>query len=168
MSVQQFFDYLSQHSLVIVLYFVVIFILAFIVSVKQKKSPSNFLAKTLSALVFLVSVPGIMATILVFYSLFFIRQNLLEVNIILYFLPIISMIVTLFFISKKVSLNTLPGFDRLSGLMTVLVLTGMALLMLYKLRFVVGFFASIQSLLIFGVIFYFVFKSAMNKLTGKK
>jgi len=168
MSVQQFFDYLSQHSLVIVLYFVVIFILALGLSLKHKNSPSTLTAKILSTLIFLVSVPGIMATILVFYSLFFIRQNLLEVNIILYFLPIISMTVTLFFISKNVSLNTLPGFDRLSGLMTVLVLTGMALLMLYKLRFVVGFFASIQSLLIFGVIFYFVFKSAMNKLTGKK
>lgn len=168
MSVQQFIQYLSQHNMMIVSYFVVIFIVALGLSIRQKKSASKLSAQLLSGLVFLVSIPGIMATIIVFYSLFFIQMNLLEVNIILYFLPIIAMVLTLYSISKYTNLNTLPGFDRLSGLMTVLFLTGIALLMLYKLRFVVGFFASIQSLLIFGVIFYFVFKSAMKKLAGEK
>ena len=168
MSVQQFFSFLSEHTLWIVLYFVALFIMAFGFSLRQKKSPSRLNSQVLSTLVFLVSIPGIMATIVVFYSLFFVRLNLLEVNIVIYFLPIITMIVTLFVISKNVNLNKLPGFNRLSGLMTLLVLTGFALLLLYKLRFFVGFFASMQSLLIFGIVFYFLFKVALKKLGGGK
>ena len=168
MSVQQFFNFLSQHSLLIVLYFVVLLVLAFGFSIRHKKSPSRLNSKLLSVLVFLVSIPGIMATIIVFYSLFFIRLNLLEVNVVLYFLPILSMILTLFVISKNTSLNKLPGFNRLSGLMTLLVLTGFALLLLYKFRFVIGFFGSLQSLLIFGVIFYLLFNMAIRKFSNKK
>jgi hypothetical protein len=116
----------------------------------------------------MVCIPGILAAIVVFYSLFFVRINLLEVDIVIYFLPIIMMILTLFVIAKQVNLNRLPGFNRLSGLMTLLTLTGFILLLLYKLRFMVGFFASIQSLLIFGVVLYFLFKFALRKLGGDK
>ncbi|MBL4659170.1 MAG: hypothetical protein JKY19_02350 [Alcanivoracaceae bacterium] len=168
MSVQQFFSFLSDHTLWIVLFYVVILVLAIVFSYRQKKLSSQLNVKILSLLVFMVSIPGIMATIVVFYSLFFIRLNLLEVNIVVYFLPIITMIVTLLVISKKVNLNKLPGFNRLSGLMTLLVLTGLALLLLYKLRLFVGFFASMHSLLIFGIIFYFLFKIALRKLSGGK
>ncbi|MEW5724058.1 MAG: hypothetical protein AB1896_13190, partial [Thermodesulfobacteriota bacterium] len=48
-----------------------------------------------SLLVFWASLPGVLACLLTAYSLFFIRRNLLEVNVILYFFPIASMIVTL-------------------------------------------------------------------------
>ncbi|MFK8012720.1 MAG: hypothetical protein AB8B80_11800, partial [Marinicellaceae bacterium] len=89
-------------------------------------------------------------------------------NIILYFLPIIAMVLTLYSISKYTNLNTLPGFDRLSGLMTVLFLTGIVMLLLYKFRFVIGFFGSMQSLFILGIVLYFLFKVSLKKLSGKK
>lgn len=168
MSVQQFINFLSQHSLYIIIYFVAVFILAFGLSIHHKKSPTKLKSQLLSTLVFLVSIPGIMATIIIFYSLFFIRQNLLEVNMVLYFLPIIAMILTLFVIAKYTSLNSLPGFNRLSGLITLLILIGIVILLLYKLRFFIGFFGSMQSLFIIGVILYFIFNGALKKLGGKK
>jgi hypothetical protein len=168
MSVQSFFSFLSQHSLWIVIYFVAIFGLSLLISQRQKKVTTPLNAQILSLFVFMVCIPGILAAIVVFYSLFFVHINLLEVNVVIYFLPIVMMILTLFVIAKNVNLNGLPGFNRLSGLMTLLTFTGFILLLLYKLRFMVGFFASIQSLLIFGVVLYFIFKSALGKLRGNK
>lgn len=167
MSVQAFYNFLSEHSLWVVIYFVAIFGLSILISQRQKKMPSSLNAKLLSLFIFMVSIPGILAAIVVFYSLFFVRVNLLDVDIVVYFLPIVMMVLTLFFIAKKVNLNELPGFNRLSGLMTLLTLIGFILLLLYKLRFIVGFFASIQSLLIFGVILYFLFRSALSKFSGE-
>ena len=167
MSVQAFYNFLSEHSLWVVIYFVAIFGLSILISHRQKKMPSSLNAKLLSLFIFMVSIPGILAAIVVFYSLFFVRVNLLDVDILVYFLPIVMMVLTLFFIAKKLNLNELPGFNRLSGLMTLLTLIGFILLLLYKLRFIVGFFASIQSLLIFGVILYFLFRSTLSKFSGE-
>ncbi len=70
-----------------------------------------------SVLVYLACVPGMFAGVLTAYTLFISRENLLDVNPLVYFLPIVSMIVTLVLIRKSVSFEEVPGFDRLSGLM---------------------------------------------------
>jgi len=73
-----------------------------------------------SILVYLVCVPGMFAAILTAYALFFTRENLLDVNLLVYVLPLVSMIATLVFIRKNVSFDLIPGFDRLSGLMMMI------------------------------------------------
>jgi len=72
-----------------------------------------------SALVYLACVPGMFAGVLTAYTLFISRENLLDVNPLVYFLPVVSMVVTLVFIRKNVSFDEVPGFDRLSGLMVM-------------------------------------------------
>jgi hypothetical protein len=72
-----------------------------------------------SVLVYLVCVPGMFAGVLTAYTLFFSHENLLDVNPLVYFLPVVSMVVTLVFIRKNVSFDEVPGFDRLSGLMVM-------------------------------------------------
>lgn len=168
MSVQQFFDALSHHTSIIVLYFFIIFVVAFGLSFTHRSSPSHFKAVALSTVIHLVSIPGLMSLIVVFYNVFFTQTNLLEVNMAIYFLPIIAMIATFFAISQYTKLNALPGFNRLSGLMLLLSLTCICVLLLYKLRLFVGFFASIQSLVIFGIILYFLFGFAVKKIKGKR
>jgi hypothetical protein len=76
-----------------------------------------------SILVYMVCIPGIFSFVLVAYSVFFTRQNLLAVNAFVYFFPIVTMIVTLVVIGKKASWKRLPGVDRLYGLMIVLAIT---------------------------------------------
>ncbi len=72
-----------------------------------------------AVLVYLACVPGMFASVLTAYALFFGHENLLNVNLLVYFLPIVSMVVTLIFIRKNVSFDAVPGFDRLSGLMVM-------------------------------------------------
>ena len=70
--------------------------------------------------VYLTCVPGLFAAVVAAYSLFLTSTNLLEVNALVYLLPIVSMVVTLVLVRQTVNLDEVPGFHRLSGLMTVI------------------------------------------------
>ena len=87
-----------------------------------------------SVLIYSSCVPGMLAAIIVGYSVFFLRTNLLEVNFFIYFLPIISLVVTLVIIRKNVELDDIPGFDRLVGLCTLLGITFVLTLLIMKTR----------------------------------
>ena len=99
-----------------------------------------------SALVYLACVPGILAAVLTAYTLFFTRENLLDVNPVVYLLPIASMVATLVFIRKSVEFDLVPGFDRLSGLMVMIAITFGIVLAIDKTRIFIGFFGSIERL----------------------
>jgi hypothetical protein len=99
-----------------------------------------------SALVYLVCVPGMFASVLTAYAMFFRNENLLDANLLVYVLPIVSMIVTLVFIKRSVSFDAVPGFDRLSGLMMLMACSFGLALAVHKTRIFVGFFGSIEML----------------------
>ena len=72
-----------------------------------------------AVLVYLTCLPGMFAVVITAYSLFFSRENLLDANLLVFFLPIVSMVATLILIRKNVTFDEVPGFDRLSGLMAM-------------------------------------------------
>src|SRR5512141_563749 len=74
------------------------------------KSPWKYLY---SLLVYGVTVPGIFAIMFCAYTLFFTDDNLLDVSLTCYVLPMVSMIATLVLIRRNVSLELVPGFERL-------------------------------------------------------
>ncbi len=117
-----------------------------------------------SVLVYMVCIPGIIACVLIAYTLFFTRGNLLQVNMLVYFMPIIAMIVTLSLIKRKTAFKRLPGFDHLAGLMIVIGITFVILLLIYKTRIFIVFFSSIFSLFMFGVVLFILLKIGMKKL----
>jgi hypothetical protein len=73
-----------------------------------------------ATLVYISCVPGLFAAVVTAYSLFFTSANLLEVNALVYLLPIVSMVVTLVLLGQNVDFAEVPGFHRLSGLMTLI------------------------------------------------
>ncbi len=117
-----------------------------------------------SVLVYMVCIPGIISSVLIAYTLFFTHGNLLQVNVLVYFVPIMAMIVTLAIIKRKTAFKRLPGFDHLAGLMIVIGITFAILLMIYKTRIFIGFFSSVFSLLLFGVFLFIVLKIGLKKL----
>jgi hypothetical protein len=76
------------------------------------------------------------------------RENLLDVNPLVYFLPIIPMIVTLVFIHKTVSFDDVPGFNRLSGLMVMVACSFAVALAIQKTKIWIFFGGSIERLFI--------------------
>jgi ABC-type transport system involved in cytochrome c biogenesis permease subunit len=73
-----------------------------------------------SVLVYVACISGIFAATITAYTLFFSRGDLMEVNVLVYLLPVASMVATLVFVSKSVDFEEVPGFDRLSGLMVMI------------------------------------------------
>lgn len=73
-----------------------------------------------AVLVYLVCVPGMFSAVLTGYTLFFTNENLLDVNFLVYILPIISMAVTLLLMRRQVNFDDVPGFGRLTGLMAMI------------------------------------------------
>lgn len=107
-----------------------------------------------AVLIYLATVPGILSTLLVAYAIFFLHQNLLTVNFLVYFLPILSMIATWILVMKAVDPKTIPGVGRLTGLALVLGLTFAIVLFVYKTRIFVGFFGALADLLTLGLIVF--------------
>ena len=101
-----------------------------------------------AVLVYLACVPGMFAGVLTAYTLFFSRENLLDTNLLVYFLPIVSMIVTLVLIRQNVAFDEVPGFDRLSGLMMMVGCSFAIALAIQKTRIWIFFGGSIERLFI--------------------
>ena len=117
-----------------------------------------------SALVYGACVPGILAAVLTAYSLFFIRLNLLQVNILVYLLPIVIMILTLFVIGRNVNFAAVPGFDRLSGLMLILGISFAVALFIVKTRIWIFFGSSITTLFFIAIGAFILLKWGSRKL----
>jgi hypothetical protein len=137
----------------------------FISQGRARKNPWRYLY---SVFVYLVSAPGMLACVLIAYSLFFLRQNLLQVNVFVYFLPILSMIVTLALIARKVSWRYLPGVDRLYALMIALIITFGGILAIQKTRIFIGFFGSFKTLIVIAVIGFILLKWSLRKVIGPR
>jgi len=73
-----------------------------------------------AALVYISCVPGLFTAVVTAYAVFFTSTNLLEVNAVVYLLPTVSMVVTLVLLRQNVDVAEIPGFHRLSGLMTLI------------------------------------------------
>ena len=101
-----------------------------------------------SALVYLACIPGTFAATLTAYAMFFRNESLLDANLLIYFLPIFSMVTTLVLVSKRVEFKDVPGFDRLSGLMVLMACSFGVALAIHKTRIFVGFFGSVEMLFV--------------------
>ncbi|OMH34802.1 hypothetical protein [Motiliproteus sp. MSK22-1] len=169
MSVNELLSLVSAHNHEVIAFFVTIPLITFILSYMAKPAGSPGVAHyALSGVVYLVSFPGMFAATLVFYALLIAHQNMLEVNAVVYFLPILSMGLVFYLIRRKMAFERLPGFGRLSGLMLLLLLVCIVILFLYRLRFVIGFFSSIESLGVIAIVLFLLFKWATAKMMGHK
>ncbi len=111
-----------------------------------------------SVLVYLACVPGLFAAVLTAYTLFLSHENLLDVNPLVYFLPLVSMIVTLVLLRKNVDFKEVPGFDRLSGLMAMIGCSFDLALAIQKTNIWIFFGGSIEKLFLLAAAFFALLK----------
>ena len=166
MTIQDAIDLIGNYTLLISAYFALPPLLGWLMGYLSydRKGAVVTWDYIYSLLVYLVGIPGVVSTVLIGYSLFFVRQNLLEVNFLIYFLPVISMGLSFFLIGRRVSFDRLPGFDRLAGLMILIGLSFLVVLALFKLRLIIGFFASMETLVVIGIAIFVLFQYGASKL----
>lgn len=113
-----------------------------------------------SVATYLAVVPGVVSLVILGYSLFFSRENLLDQDLLTTFGPVVSMVLTLVLVRRRLTFTEVPGFGRLSGLITLVALSFAAALALDKTRIFVGFFGSIDRLFLLAAGIYALFQSA--------
>ena len=168
MTLQQLFDWIGQNPTLVIIFFIGLPILSFamtwVTAEHSYKAPWKFLY---SALIYAVCIPGIFATMLVAYTLFFENKSLLDVNLFVYFLPIVSMFATLLILSRKLQLEYIPGFDKISGLVFMIVAASMVIFLLSRMRIWTVFVGSIWHLFGLFAVLLIIFRVGFKRLFAK-
>ena len=111
-----------------------------------------------TVLVYVACAGGVVAALLTGYSLLFLHANLLAVNALVYFAPIVAMALTLWLIRRHVAFDLIPGFDRLSGLIVLIAVTFAIVFVLSRLFVGVVFLGSVWVLLAFAAFLFALLK----------
>ena len=167
MTLQDFFDLLGENNngFYVLSFFVLIPVTALIAGFMGKNeghlSPWKYLYTTL---IYLVCVPGIFAITLNVYKFLFERGSIMELNIYTQILPIISMIITFLIIRNNVSLDRVPGFGKLSGMVTMIVVLFAIMWFLEKTRIIIFSYMKIESFLFLLIALLIVFRYGWSKM----
>ncbi|MEM7352705.1 MAG: hypothetical protein AAF657_18035, partial [Acidobacteriota bacterium] len=94
--------------------------------------------------------------------------NLLDLDLLVFFLPPLSMVATLALIGRRVDFEDVPGFDRLFGLMMMIGVSFLLALAVQKTRIWIFFGASITSLFVFAVIAFLILRWASRMAFGSR
>lgn len=159
---------MGENPSLIMIYFIGLpilsFIMTWITNEDSYKSPWKFVY---SGLVYGACIPGIFATMLVAYSMFFENKSLLQVNFFVYFLPIISMFAVLLILSRKLHLENIPGFDKISGLIFMIIAASMVVFLLSRMRIWTVFIGSIWHLFGLFIVLLVIFRVGFKRLFAK-
>ena len=121
MTLGDFFKICSENPAILIFYMIAVPLTALLAWIfgrgEGHLSPWKYLY---SFLVYLTCIPGIFAMTLSIYLFLFERRSILETNIFTQIVPVISMVITLILIRRNVSLDDVPGFGKLSGLLLVI------------------------------------------------
>jgi len=121
MTLQQFFQLLGDNPEVILFFFIALPLTAALALVFGRGQGENTPWKELyGLLVYLACLPGIFAITLNAYLFLFERQSIMQTNIYTQILPILSMVLTLWIIRRNICFEDIPGFDRLGGLVAMI------------------------------------------------
>lgn len=154
MTLGDFFRICSENPVFLMFYMIAVPLTALLAWIFGKGeghvSPWKYLY---SVLVYLTCIPGIFAITLSIYMFLFERRSILDTNVYTQIVPVISMIVTLVLIRRNVSLDAVPGFGKLSGLLMMISAVIVLLWILDRMRiFAITFIPFVWILVLFLVI----------------
>ena len=165
MTLGEFFDLISEHPEIILCYSIALPLTAFLAGVLGKGegdlSPWKYLY---SSIIYLVCIPGIFAVTLNVYLFLFERMSIMDANIYTQILPILLMLFTLWIISRNISFELIPGFNKISGLMTILAAILSIMWILEKTRILVFTYMPFHYVLILFLILFLLITYGLKKM----
>ena len=167
MKLADLFVYAQDHPLNVLFYFCLIPFAALLAGWMEREEghlpPWNYLYSTL---IYLVAVPAILAVAYTVYMWLWERQPLGNTDLLLQVLPIVSLLVTFFIVKRQVKIPSLPGFDRLGGL--VMMITGAFAIMYFidRLQIVAFMRLSVSTVLIVFAVLLIVIRFGWRRLAS--
>ncbi len=167
MTISECIQWVSQHPNPVIIYMISVPAIAFILSMFFDKSGNQSPGKYFfSAIIYATALPGVLAIVLSGYDILFRKTDIKSVNILVYFLPIISMAVSLAIINRVVTMSAIPGVRRLSGLLLIIGVTSILVFVLERMFIGVIFFGSVYMFLGMFVILFVIIKIGWDKAFG--
>jgi len=122
MTLLDFFNYITAHSEVAVLFLLAIPAITFLVNLWSGTTAEEIWKwrYVYAVLVFAACIPGVFALSLNIYLFLFERQSIWAMNLAIQVLPFLAMVATLMLIRRKIPFAYIPGFGKLSGFMTLI------------------------------------------------
>jgi len=104
MTVYDLINILSNNSNTIINYYVALLLVILLgLLFSNMIRPKSPILYVYSILIYALAIPGLLAIILVVYNFFFLRKNLMQLQLVTYYLPIIAMILLFLIIKKNTS-----------------------------------------------------------------
>lgn len=166
MTIQDLIDWFNGNHYITLGYFAIIILLTVIVVSIINTNNAKALKYVMSAIVYAVTIPGVLAVILVLYALLMQRSNILNVGIVTYFVPIVAMVITLMILNKKVLMRNIPGFDKLSSLILMIGIAFGIIFILQKTYFGVLFIGGFTQLIMVFAVVLIILKVAWSRFTN--
>ena len=167
MTLGEFFKWTGDHPALLISYFVGIPLIALLAGMFSKGeghlSPWKYLY---SILIYLSSIPGIFAVTLNIYLFLFERRSIMDTNLYTQVLPVLSMIATILIIKKQVSLDLVPGFDKISGLIIVIASIMALMWIIDKTHIYSITFMPFYAVILILVAGFFVIRLGLRKLAS--
>jgi len=166
MSIQSIIEFLGNHQIAVLIYFISVTLISFVAVKMVNKENFGILKYLFCALVYAVTIPGVLAIFLTLYALLFLRANFLNLDLLVFILPIVVMGISLFFLNKKIHMKQVPGFDKLSSLIIIIAITFGLIFLIQKMFIGIIFFSGFMPIVVLFVIIFVVLKMAWNKLSS--
>jgi len=166
MTLEEFFQVISENPAFILFFFVALPLTAFLASVFGKGeghlTPWSFLA-------FAAAIPGIFAIMLNVYLFLFEKQPIMQTDVYTQILPILIMILTFWLINRNVPFELIPGFDKISGLLMIVIAVLAIMWFLDRLHIVAFTYMPFHYVLIFLVAAFVAVRFGVKKMfSGNK
>ncbi len=165
MTLGEFLTFLNNNPIYIIFYLIILPFAAFLAGRFGKNeghlSPWKYLY---AVIIYLVCIPGIFALALNIYLFLFERQRIFDMQINTQLLPVFSMIATLLIIRRNVNLELIPGFHKLSGLITMIAALMSIMWFIDRIRIIVFSYLPIQYLLLIFVVLLIAIRFGWSRI----
>lgn len=165
MTLGDFFNSVSEQPEIVLFYFFALPFTAFLATIFGKGeghlSPWKYLY---TVLIYFACIPGIFALTLNAYMFLFERQPIMNTNLFTQILPILCMLVTLWLIKRNVSLNDVPGFDKIGNLFFIINVLISMMWILEKTNIFVFTFMPFYQFILFFIGFLVLIRVAWLKM----
>jgi hypothetical protein len=165
MTLRALFEFWGDHPHFLVVYFSVLPLIAWLTGLLFWFSGSEGWIRLLyAALVYLACVPGVMSLAFSIYLFAFERSSVMDADLLLQVMPVLSMFVTLFVIRRRISFDAIPGFERISGLIISISAVLILMFLMDRLRLFVWVNLSVSNFLILFVLLILGVRWGMKRL----
>jgi len=165
MTLNDFFNLLSEHPYYVMAYLILIPVLTGVVGIlADEKSSLDPWRQIYMLLLYMICIPGIFAVTLLIYSFLFENRSIYNIDVINQVLPVLSMIVTILVVKKYVDLDDVPGFGKLTGLIMMITVILILFWVLQKTRIVMFTYLPFQYVLLILVGLLLIFRLGMRRM----